>query len=146
MKTFISYISENAPESAPKPERKIGKVKYWMNLRDKQDGEEPFREVEYTRKVKSDTVPNANWYFLGDTPMSGMSRGERRYRAAVVLLIDTHGILLATVKEDAKISKGNYGRWQSGDFWTDNFTAAKRHAEDLALRRSAHIGAKVGKQ
>lgn len=139
MKDFHAFISENAlggaPEGAPKPERKIGKVKIWIDLDDKKDGREPWDEVEYTRKVKSDTVPNAHWYFIGGTPMSGMSRGKRSYRSALVYLIDTDGILLGEVEEDISVPKNTYGRWRTGMSMRDTFTQAKQSAETVALRR-----------
>jgi hypothetical protein len=139
MKDFIAFISENAlggaPEGAPKPERKIGRIKIWLSLDDRNDGLRPWDDVEYTRRVKSDTVPNAHWYSIGGIPISKMSRRNRRYRAALVYLIDTNGILLGEVEEDTSVSKDTYGRWHTDGLWTETFTRAKRHAETLALRQ-----------
>jgi hypothetical protein len=140
MKDFHEFISENAlggaPEGAPKPERKIGKVKIWIGLDEKKDGYEPWDEVEYTRRVKSDTVPNAHWYFIGASPITGMSRGKRSYRSALVYLIDTDGILLGEVGwEDISIGRNSYGRWRTGSSTTGTFAQAKQIAERLALRR-----------
>lgn len=135
MKTFLTHVSENAPEGAPKPERRIGRIRIWISLDDKQDGLRPFDEVEYTRRVKSDAVPNAHWYFIGGVPISKMSRGNRRYRSSLVYLIDSDGILLGEVEEDTSVPKDSYGRWRTEGLWTETFTRAKRHAEALALRR-----------
>lgn len=135
MKTFRAFAEATEvsdPMSAfakgAKPERRIGRVKAWVSYISKLEGERPHEDVEYTRRIKS-SVPNAHWYFVGGTPMCKMSRHDRRCRASVVFLITTDGMLIGEVYEDTSVSKGYYGRWQSGSHWTDNFADAKRHAE-----------------
>lgn len=121
-----------------KPERKIGRMKAWISLLDKLEGEEPSEEFDYTRKIKS-SISNAHWYFVGGKPMCKMSRSERRCRASLVYLVTDEGIILADVYEDTTVSKGYYGRWQSGGHWTDTFADAKRYAEGKVSSRLAAI-------
>jgi len=134
MKNFNRFISEN---ETTKPERKIGKIKAWLSYFDKQDEpDHPHVEIEYTRRVKS-SIPNAHWYFVGSKPMCKMSSYDRRCRASEVYLVTTDGMYLHHVVEDTYISKGYWGRWQSGmgSFRGDTFDAVKRHAESNLTKR-----------
>lgn len=135
---FESTDPMSAFAKGAKPERKVGRLKAWISLLDKLEGENPFEEFDYTRKVKS-SIPKAHWYFVGGKPMCKMSRSERQCRASLVYLVTDEGILIGEVYEDTMVPKGYYGRWQSGSHTTDNFADAKRYAESKVSSKLAGI-------